>query len=378
MSRSGRLVAWLIVVSGIAGVVGALGFYKYGQIQAAIAAAAASPEAQEAVESVRVRRGEWTATAKAVGTVVALRQVEIRNELAGTVVDVGFSSGDIVEAGQVLVRLDTRQEEASLAAAQAEAEMARLTFERREKLRSSNAISAQDLDTARQAFEVSKARALNLQVGIEKKTITAPFRARVGLTDLQPGAYLDAGTSIATLQGVDADAFVDFALPQDNAAAVRPGSSVTLSAPQIPDGAAGAAIIAEDASIDGVNRTVRFRALAKGMGGSLRPGGFVDVIAAVAPPQVSLFVPLTAVRRAPYGQLVYLLVEEQGRLRARQRLIKTGPVQGNEIAVVEGLSEGNLIAAAGSFKLREGLLVQVSGESDAAQASGVTPGTKLN
>ncbi len=359
MSRFRQVAAWLVVVSGIAGVVGGLGFYKYGQIRAAIAAAEAFPEPQESVEAVRVRHGEWTATARAVGTVVALRQVEIRNELAGTVVEVGFSSGDIVEAGQVLVRFDTRQEQASLAAVQAEAEMARLTFERRQKLKSSQAVSVQDLDTARQAFEASSARALNLQVGIEKKSIAAPFRARVGLTDLQPGAYLDAGTSIAMLQGVDDDAFVDFALPQDGAAVIRVGSSVMLAAPQIPGGTATAEIVADDASVDDVNRTVRFRALAKGLGEALRPGGFVDVIAAVAPPQPSLFVPLTAVRRAPYGQLVYVLAEEQGQLRARQRIVKTGPVQGDDIAVLEGLAEGDLIAAAGSFKLREGLLVQV-------------------
>ncbi len=372
MSRSKHLVAWLVVVSGLAGVVGGLGYYKYGQIQGAIAAAAAFPEAQETVEAARVRRGEWTRTAKAVGTVVALRQVEIRNELAGTVVEVGFSSGDIVEAGQVLVRLDARQEQASLEAAQAEAEMARLTLERRQKLKSSQTVSAQDLDTARQAFEAANARALNLEVGIDKKAIKAPFRARVGLTDLQPGAYLDEGTSIATLQGVDDDAFVDFALPQDNAAAIRPGSAVTLAGSQIGGGAATAEVIAEDASVDGVNRTVRFRALAKGLGEALRPGGFVDVIATVAPPQPSLFVPLTAVRRAPYGQLVYILAEEEGKLRARQRIVKTGPVQGDEIAILDGLAEGDLIAGAGSFKLREGLLVQV-GAAAAEQTSEATP-----
>jgi membrane fusion protein (multidrug efflux system) len=372
MGRVRQVVAWAVVAAGIGGVVGGLGFYKYGQIQTAVAAAAAFPEAQESVEAVRVRRGEWTATARAVGTVVALRQVELRNELAGTIVEVGFSSGDIVEAGQVLVRLDTRQEEASLAAAQAETEMARLTLERRQKLKSSQTVSVQDLDTARQAFEAASARALNLQVGIEKKTITAPFRARVGLTDLQPGAYLDAGTAIAMLQGVDEDAFVDFALPQDSAVNIRPGSAVTLATPQIPGGSTMAEIIAEDASVDGVNRTVRFRALAKGLGDALRPGGFVDAIAAVAPPQPSLFVPLTAVRRAPYGQLVYVLAEEEGKLRARQRIVKTGPVQGNEIAILEGLAEGDLIAAAGSFKLREGLLVQTGAPADASAASGAS------
>ncbi|MGH6962670.1 MAG: hypothetical protein ACREE7_19495, partial [Dongiaceae bacterium] len=117
------------------------------------------------------------------------------------------------------------------------------------------------------------------------------------------------------------------------------------------------------------------RALAKGLGEALRPGGFVDVIAAVTPPQPSLFVPLTAVRRAPYGQLVYVLAEEEGQLRARQRIVKTGPVQGNDIAVLEGLAEGDLIAAAGSFKLREGLLVQVGGTADANPESDASLGT---
>jgi membrane fusion protein (multidrug efflux system) len=92
----------------------------------------------------------------------------------------------------------------------------------------------------------------------------------------------------------------------------------------------------------------------------------------VAPPQPSLFVPLTAVRRAPYGQLVYVLAEEDGKLRARQSIVKTGPVQGDEIAILEGLAEGDLIAAAGSFKLREGLLVQTGAAADANTASGAS------
>jgi membrane fusion protein (multidrug efflux system) len=296
---------------------------------------------------------------------VALRQVEIRNELAGTVLEIGFASGDIVEAGQVLVRFDAREEEANLAALEAEARMARLTYERRDKLKANQTISAQNLDEAREQAASTAARVEMLKVVIDKKTIRAPFRARVGLTDLQPGAYLNDGTLIATLQGVDPDAYVDFALPQDNAVALRAGSTVTLTAPPIPGGSASAEIVAEDASVDGANRSVRFRALAKGLGDVLRPGGFVDVLADVAPPQPMLFVPLTAVRRAPYGELIYALVEEDGKLRARQRVVKTGPVQGDEIAVIEGVSEGDVIAAAGSFKLREGLLVQIGASNDA-------------
>jgi len=355
-----HILAWAAVMLGVAATAGGLGYYKYGEISAAVAAAAAAPEPREAVQAVRVRRGEWAASTRAVGTVVALRQVEIRNELAGTVVEMGFASGDIVEAGQVLLRLDTREEDAALAAAQAEARLAAVIFDRRDRLRSSPAVSALDLDRAREELAAATARVTSLEAVIAKKTLLAPFRARVGLTDLQPGAYLDAGTRIAMLQGVDRAAYVDFSLPQDMAAAIRPGVSVSLAGPQIPGGSAAAEIVAEDASVDATNRAVRFRAIARGLGETLRPGAFVDVVAVTAPPRPALLVPLTAVRRAPYGEHVFALVNEDGQSRARQRVVRTGPVQGSDIVVTDGLAEGELIAGAGSFKLREGLLVQMT------------------
>jgi membrane fusion protein, multidrug efflux system len=353
-------LAWVAVLLAIGGTAGGLGYYKYAEITAAIAAAEAFPEPQEAVEAVRVRRGEWAASTRAVGTVVALRQVELRNELPGTVVEIGFASGDIVEAGQVLVRLDTSQEGAALAAAQAEARLASVVFDRRDRLRSSDAVSALDIDRAREELAAATARVTSLEAGIAKKTLLAPFRARVGLTDLQPGAYLDEGTRIAMLQGVDDDAFVDFSLPQDMAAAIRSGVSVSLGGAQIPGSSVSAEIVAEDASIDATNRAVRFRAIARGLGEVLRPGAFVDVVAVIAPPRPALLVPLTAVRRAPYGEHVFVLVEEEGKSRARQRVMQTGGVQGTDIVVTDGLAEGELIAGAGSFKLREGLLVQIT------------------
>jgi membrane fusion protein (multidrug efflux system) len=227
-------------------------------------------------------------------------------------------------------------------------------------LRSSDAVSALDLDRAREELAAATARVASLEAGIAKKTILAPFRARVGLTDLQPGAYLDEGTRIAMLQGVGGDVFVDFALPQDMAAAIRPGVSVSLGGPQIPGGSVAAEIVAEDASIDATNRAVRFRAMAKGLGEILRPGAFVDVVAVIAPPRPALLVPLTAVRRAPYGEHVFVLVKEDGQSRARQRVVRTGGVQGTDIVITEGLAEGELIAGAGSFKLRDGLLVEMT------------------
>lgn len=355
-----QFLAWVVVALSVVAIAGGLGFYKYKQIEAAVAAGAAYPEPVEAVSSAVARKGTWSASTRAIGTVVALQQVEIRNEIAGVVNKIGFKSGESVKAGQVLIQLDTRQEEAALAAAEAEVRLTQQTLERRQGLRNSPAFSEQEFDKARSESASANARARNLSVVIEKKRLTAPFAGDIGITDLQPGAYLDVGTRIAMLQGSSPDAFVDFSLPQDEAAMIKRGTAVTLQNAAIPGGKISAEVVAEDNAVDRNNRTVTFRAVAKDLGKMLRPGMFIDVIAVTAPQMETVFVPLTAVRRFVNGSHVFIIVEEDGKLRARERRIVTGPVVNSEIAILEGLEAGQRIASSGSFKLREGALVATS------------------
>lgn len=365
-----QFAGWLTVVIAALGISAGLGYYKFAELKAAKAAQEASPEPAEAVVTALARPGEWTASTRSIGTVVAMRELEIRNELAGAIAELGFTSGSVVDKGQLLVQFDVRQEQQNLAAVEAEARLAKLTLERRESLRNSAAFSVQEFDKAREDFAAATARAANLQVIIDKKRITAPFKARIGITNLQPGAYLDIGTRIAMLQGVDADAYVDFALAQDDAAAIRTGSLVTLHSPVIPNGSGEAKIIAEDDSVDRANRTVRFRAVASGLGHVFRPGMFVDVIAVTSTPRATVLVPLSALRRSPHGEHVFVLVSEDGKLRARQRVVKTGPVIQQDIAVENGIKVGETIATSGSFKLRDGALVQEQQQQgEAAPAS---------
>lgn len=366
-----RTLAWMAVTLAIVCIAGGLGLYKYQEIETATAAALATPEPIEAVRSARAREGTWSATTRAIGSVIALRQVEIKNEIAGLIAEIGFTSGDVMDAGALLVQLDDRQERAALAAAEAEARLAKLTLERREGLRASAAFNPQEMDRAREDYAAATARAQTLAVIVDKKRIAAPFRARVGITDWQPGAYLDAGTPIVRLQGVDDDAYVDFSLPQDMTAIVKSGTRVTFSGAAVPGGTAEALIVAEDNSADSSSRAIRFRAVAKGFGQTLRPGTFVDVTVVISEPQPTVLVPLSSLRRSPNGQHVFVLVEEDGKLRARMRPVTTGVVQGDEIAVHDGVSAGELIAASGSFKLREGLLVDVGALAQPAPQTGV-------
>lgn len=206
---------------------------------------------------------------------------------------------------------------------------------------------------------MAAARARNLEVAIDKKRIVAPFRARIGITDLQPGAYLDAGTRIATLQGVDNDVYTDFALPQDSAATIRKGSTVTISSAAVPGEEAAVKIVAESESVDRSNRMVQFRAVAAGLGEAVRSGMFVDVVAVVSAPRPAVLVPLTAVRRSPYGEHFFRLVVEGGKLRARaSKAFGPDLCRGRTSSFLDGLKPGDPIAAAGAFNLRDGLLVR--------------------
>jgi len=355
MRRS--ILAWSVLLLLMGGVAGGLGLYKYGEIQAGMAAGAARPEPSEAVATARATETLWAPTTRAIGTVSARQQLELRNEIAGLIAARGFSSGDTVEKGQLLIQLDDRQEQASLAAAEAEARLARANLDRREALRNSPAFSIQDFDKSREDFAAATARAESLKVVIDRKRIVAPFKARVGITDLQPGAYLDAGTLIVRLQGVDEHVYIDFALPQEAAALLHPGDDVTVTSPALPDGPHKVQILAEDDSVDPTSRAVRFRALAAGLGTHLRPGAFVDVIAATATPKSHVVVPLTAVRRSPAGQHVFVIEAVDGKSRARERRVETGAVITDNIVIESGLAAGELVATAGSFKLRDGMLI---------------------
>ncbi len=362
------IVAWLFVILVMAGISFGLVQYKLGTFEAAAIASKAQPEPMESIATTTARKAEWASSTRAIGTVTAMRNLEVRNELAGSISELGFSSGATVEKGQLLVQLDVRQERASLAAAEADAKLAKQNLERREGLKNSAAFSAQETDKARADYESARARSQGLQAVIDKKTITSPFKGRVGITNLQPGAFLEAGTLIVRLQGVDDDVYVDFSLPQDYAAMVHKGTVISLSGAALAQAGASAKIVAEDDSIDGSDRAVRFRAVASGLGSILRPGTFLDVVVQTSKPRDTIVVPLTALRRAPDGQFVFVIVDEQGKQRARQRPVETGPVQDDDIVIEKGLAAGELVATEGSFKLRDGLLVQ-SGAPAAAGAN---------
>jgi membrane fusion protein (multidrug efflux system) len=303
-----------------------------------------------------------------VGTVLALRSITLRNELPGTVRQVEMTPGGIVEKGAVLVALDVSVERAELAARRAEAALADTRLRRTERLIENRAAAVEELDRASAARDIALAEVARIEAVIDRKTIRAPFRARVGISDVHPGQYLNEGTLLPTLQGVDDGAHVDFAVDQAVAMSLSEGTPVDVFASADAE-ALTATVVAIDARIDPATRNAVVRAKADD-GRQLAPGASVRVRVPVGPLREVVTVPVTAVRRGPAGDHVFVLEEDaDGAMRAHVRPVEVGAMLEDAVVIRAGLNAGEAIAASGSFKLRDAVLVAVGGPSVAATAS---------
>lgn len=337
-----------------------LAAWKYDSIQNEQAASANQPEPMESVTVAVARAIDHRQTTTSIGTVLALRSITLKNELAGTVREVRLVPGQIVEAGALLVALDVSVEQAELRAQEAHVALAKTILNRRQNLSQELATTQEEVDRARADLDVAQAQIARTKALIAKKTIRAPFRARVGIADIHPGQYLDEGTLLTTLQGVGESVHVDFAVAQQVAGGLRVGETVEVfAAGHAP--VVMAKIVAVDARVDPITRNAMVRARIEGAGHVPAPGASVRVRVPVGPMRSVVAIPVSALRKGPGGDQVFIVAPDtDGRTRVQSRRVESGTMFGDEIVILSGLTEGEQVAALGSFKLRDGILVAVS------------------
>ncbi|HET9949251.1 MAG TPA: efflux RND transporter periplasmic adaptor subunit [Longimicrobiales bacterium] len=358
--------------AGLLGIVlvvaGGLTAWKTAALEEAAAAASGQPEPTEFVTAAVAAEEPYRKSTTAIGTVLALRSISLRNEVAGVVRQVSLSPGAVVEAGDVLVALDVSVEEAELEAQRAEAALAETTLARLERLLEDGAASREEVDQARAERDVAVASVERTQALIERKTIRAPFRARVGIADVHRGQYLTEGTLLTTLQGLADTVHVDFAVSQYVAADLHVGDSVTVVGPD--ERAIPGEIEAIDSRIDPETRNAIVRARVIDGASRLSPGASVRVEVPVGASRQAVTIPVSALRKGPSGDHVFVLEPDaEGKLRAHSRRVRSGPVSDGQVVIFAGLSPGEQVADQGSFKLREAALVALA-EADQTAAGG--------
>lgn len=373
-----RMILMLIAVVVVLGI---LGTVKYQQVQAAIAKGAAYRPPPEAVTTVIARAEPWDETLRAIGSVTAVNGVTVTADLPGIVTRIAFESGRAVARGDVLVELDTRQEEAQLKASEAQRDLARLQLERIEGLRQKGVASQAELDQAQAAFTQAEARVGEVRATIARKIIRAPFSGILGIRQVNLGQYLSGGAPVVPLQSLQ-PIYVDFAVPQQQVEALRRGTRVSVTL----DAAAGVAagdplegeVTAVDSVVDTTTRNVRVQATLDNRDGVLRPGMFVEVRAVTGAGTRVVTLPATAVSFAPYGDSVFVVESVSGPdgatyLGVRQQFVKLGASRGDQVAVLSGVKDGEEVATSGVFKLRNGAAVMVNNAVQPANEAAPRP-----
>jgi membrane fusion protein (multidrug efflux system) len=352
-------------IVGLIVLIAVLGGIKGLQISRMTAAGKQFVPPPETVTSFEVQTKAWETLLTSVGTLEAVQGVMVTAELKGKVENIAFEPGAKVRAGDLLVQQDISSETAQLRASEAAVKLAKITLERTRKLLSEKTVSQSQYDNADAQYKQAAAQADNIRAAIAKKTIRAPFAGRLGIRLINLGQALNEGDTIVSLQSFD-PIFVNFSLPQQQLAIVRPGLTVRMTTDALPGRTIEGKITAINPAVDTATRNIKIQATAANPEEQLRPGMFVNVKVVLPTQEKVLPIPATAVLYAPYGDSVFVVEEKkneknsQPSMIVRQQFIRLGEKRGDFIAVASGLKEGETIVSTGVFKLRKGQSVVVN------------------
>jgi membrane fusion protein, multidrug efflux system len=349
------LIVLIVVLGGIKGL----------QIFRMTAAGKQFVPPPETITAFEVQPKAWENLMTSVGSLEAVQGVMITAELKGKVEKIAFEPGTKVRSGDLLVQQDISSETAQLRASEASVSLAEITLERTRKLLTEKTVSQSQYDNADAQYKQAAAQADNIRAAIAKKTIRAPFAGRLGIRLINLGQTLNEGDAIVSLQSFD-PIFVNFSLPQQQLAKVRPGLFVRMTTDALPNQTIEGKITAINPAVDTATRNIQIQATAANPGEQLRPGMFVSVKVVLPTEEKVLPIPATAVLYAPYGDSVFVVEEKKSEKNSqpgkivRQQFIRLGEKRGDFIAVASGLKEGETIVSTGVFKLRNGQAVVVN------------------
>jgi membrane fusion protein, multidrug efflux system len=352
-----------LVLGVMAVLLTALGLVKFRQIQSGVQASAFQPP-PEAVTSIVAQREQWPASMAVIGTMEAVQGVTVSADLPGIVYRINFDSGKVMKEGEVLVELDTRQEQAQLASLEAQRDLAKVNFGRSQQLENEGVISRAEYDQAAAQQKATEANVAEIRATIARKTIRAPFSGVLGIRKVNLGQYLPAGSPIVSLQSLS-PIYVNVGVPQQAIGQVKVGSKLHLTTEDVADKVFTGTVTAIDSIVDETTRNIQVQATLSNPDGKLRPGMFVQVQVVLGASRSVIALPTSAINYAPYGDSVFVITDlkdpkGQTYRGVRQQIVKLEGSRGDQVAVVSGVNPGDEVVTSGVFKLRNGAAVQVN------------------
>jgi membrane fusion protein (multidrug efflux system) len=356
------MIIMLVAVALLLSAIGGWQAFIGKMIKQGMAAAFSAPPAVATATAVE---SSWQAHTQAVGSIRAVKGADLAAQASGVVDEIKFESGNDVPKGALLLRLRPNDDPAKLAQLEATATLYEQTLKRDQMQLAAQAISQATVDTDVANLKSAKAQVAAQQALMDEKVVRAPFAGRLGIRQIDEGQYLNAGTTVVTLQQLD-PIYADFYLPQQELANLQRGQTVSASVDAYPGVSFPGTITSINSKVDTASRNVQVRASFPNADRRLIPGMYATVEIDDGAARSLITLPQTAISYNPYGDVVYVVekngTDEKGqtKLVVQQRFVRLGPTRGDQVAVESGVAAGDVVVTAGQMKLHNGSVVVVN------------------
>ncbi len=366
-----RLLIAIVLLALIAGGIVGFNLFRDNAIEQFFAN---MPAQTMTVSTITVEKNKWNPTIEAIGTVNAIRGVDLTVEANGIVTEVLFSANQKVAKDELLLKLDDRVQQADLEAQRTQTELNKTTLKRAQQLQERGVGSNVTLDEARAAATASEAQVEKLQAVLEQRQLRAPFAGTIGIPRIDDGQYLTPGTIVATLQDLNTMR-ADFTVPEQQLSYLKIDGPIRVAVND-QDMEFDGRIVGIDPKIDPSSRLVSVRAEIANPEGRMTPGQFARVKVELPGEDGIIAVPQTSVVTSLYGDHVFAVrevkaengasAEGEKKLEARQVFVTVGRRVNGDVEISKGLEPGDIVITAGQNRLSNGTPVKIDNKVNPA------------
>ncbi|MGW1424122.1 efflux RND transporter periplasmic adaptor subunit [Bradyrhizobium manausense] len=363
--RPVRPVLWFIIVGTLLGaLVGGLVWFNFFRGQMIKQFFANNKPPPTAVSAAEAKSEVVPNLLTAVGSLVAVHQVDVSADVNGRVTEIKFEPGAHVEAGTPLVQLFDAPDQGDLANYKAQATVAQLSLDRAKQLASRQFGPQATVDSAQAAYDQALAGIAKTEALISQKLVRAPFSGDLGVRKVEVGQYLTAGTAIVSLTDLS-ELWANFTVTEKDSANLKVGQVVRLKVDAYPGRTFDGKITTIEPQIAADTRNIRVQATIANPEKILKPGMFVSTTVVMPDKPAVITVPETAVDYTLYGDSVFVITEKKGEdgktsLNAVRTFVQTGNRVNGRVEIIKGVKVGDKVVAVGQLKLQSGAAVAIS------------------
>ncbi len=306
------------------------------------------------VEAATVLKGDISAYYSNTATLEAEQEATVVAKVRGVIQEILVEEGHRVKAGQVLARIEGEQYRIETERAKSTMDRLNNDYKRSKELYEKGAISVEEYDNKRFEYEAQRAAYELAKLNEEYTAIKSPI----------DGVISERFIKVGNMIGTDQDVFkvTDFDplqailyIPEHEMAKIDQGQPAELKADALPNQVFKGHVERISPIVDPTTGTFKVTVVIDEKNSKLKPGMFGRIKIVYDTHTATHMIPKVAVISEDENQSVFVIKDST----AYRKIIKTGYVNGQNIEVIEGLEEGEIIVTTGQGSLKDSTKVNV-------------------